>query len=149
MQHAIRVLRTKGIGAHCATDPRGLDSVVEAAITERKRGREEIEEVKPTTRKLRKKLTMNDDVDYGFEWHRVIRKQLVSAGDDGMRRKLLRKRVLRRFLRHLGKQQLKADTDLPWLQAKPTELQALFRKRLLQAKRDGRLHTQGRMVTVT
>ena len=32
MQHVIRTLRAKGVGAHCATTPRGLDAVVAEAI---------------------------------------------------------------------------------------------------------------------
>ena len=32
MQHVIRTLRAKGVGAHCATAPRGLDAVVAEAI---------------------------------------------------------------------------------------------------------------------
>jgi hypothetical protein len=32
IQEAIRILRAKGIGAHCASDPQGLDAIVAAAI---------------------------------------------------------------------------------------------------------------------
>lgn len=83
--------------------------------------------------------------EWGFKWGRELSTRLIAFAEDGVRRKQLRKAVLREYLSHLA-QQRGASEDLRWWKAHKPELKALFRKHLRQAKQDGRLRTQGKMV---
>lgn len=174
MQKSIGILLAKGIGAHSAADPLGLDAVVEAAISSLRRKRsvpatavadvEKAGSVRAATKKRRANNLADqgeegggepaDDGkandDGGFKWRRTMRKHLDAAGDNGVRRKDLRKATLRDFQRHLSKSKkdgVSADVARKrWMFAEPAELDALFRSHLAQAEAAGRLSTRGKMV---
>ena len=93
---------------------------------------------------------VGDVDDMGFEWHQAIFTQLDAASDKGVKRKQLRKKVLRKFLRHLSRQppteQDASRKGWEWWEDHPDELKALFREQLRKAKKKGRLRTRGKMV---
>jgi 2-polyprenyl-6-methoxyphenol hydroxylase-like FAD-dependent oxidoreductase len=172
MHQAIRVLRAKGIGAHNATDARGLDAVVAEAVDMSRENEQssarhvDATESVPAADKKRKagadsaagregkrRKPLDDQCesrtdgrnDFGFDWRQTMLKRLTPAAEAGMRRRLLRKQVLRRYLRHLSEQQ-EADGERRWWEAHPVELKALFHKHLKRAKADGQLRLQGKIV---
>ena len=79
-------------------------------------------------------------VERTFCWRREMRVRLQKAEGRALRRRVLRTEVLAAHAAHLD-----ADSAR-WWATHPGEHQALFKRKLLRAKRDGRLITEGRVV---
>eukprot|EP00971_Amphidinium_carterae_P072328 1430687-Amphidinium_carterae.1 len=54
MPEIIRVLRDRGVGAHSASDPRGLDSIVAEVMSSLRTGAQSVEPAVPSSRKRKK-----------------------------------------------------------------------------------------------
>jgi hypothetical protein len=80
-----------------------------------------------------------------FNWRRAIRRRLREANDGALRRKRLRTDVLAQHLAHVGSS---AEDAAGWWRLHPIEHKALFKRRLVRARKAGKLRTQGRMVHV-
>ena len=133
MAQLIDALRSRGVGAHSATDPRGLDAVVTAAMERFQHASSPSSEP-----------AASPPSEWGFPWRRAMRTELQRAADGGLRRKHLRQAVTTRFLQHLA--DAGAAGDRRWWEAHPVELKALFKQHLRLAREKGRLRTAGKRV---
>ena len=159
MQRVIQVLRQDGVGAHSAVDPRGLDALVLESI-------EKTKVLKDAARPSKRRRThvaqpsiadadMNNVAtatvmdgaapDWGFNWQGVTCQSLVLASGGGLRRKQLRKAVLKLYLRHISAHS-EAETARRWWKSHQLELRARFRMHLRNARANGHLRTEGKMV---
>ena len=134
MARVIEALRARGVGAQSATDPRGLDAVVTAAMERFQRASPSSEPAAAPSQ-------------WGFPWRRALRTELQRAADGGLRRKHLRQALTKRFLLHLAQQEdAGAAGDARWWAEHPAELKALFKEHLRLARAKGRLRTAGKLV---
>jgi hypothetical protein len=138
MAQLIDKLRSCGVGAHSATDPRGLDAVVTAAMERLNRaGSPSISEPAAAA---------EPPSEWDFPWRRAMRTELQRAADAGVRRKHLRQALAKRFLLHLAQAGAAAAGDCQWWEAHPAELKTLFKEQLRLAREKGRVRTAGKRV---
>lgn len=170
MPKAIRDLRAHKIGAHSATDPRGLDDVV-AQVIEGGDGRvleppshtaaisADMKTVNKGKRKASADATTDKEKkvirstgecgasgegggdDHGFSWQKVIGKRVEDAAEGGVPRKKLRKEVVRLYLEHIKQRTCHRPEGTGQV-----ELKARFRCELRQMKKKGDVHIRGKRV---